>query len=224
MFTIMLRTIILYILVVLIMRLMGKRQIGELQPFELVITITISDLASLPMQDTRIPLIHGIIPIVTLLFLEILISIIQLKFESARLVISGKPSILINKGKIDINIMRSQRLNINDLMEEIRLKGYYNLEDIEFAILETSGQLSIIPKTSLSNATKEDVKVTCAQDTIPVTLILDGNVNHKNLKILGRDEKWLKSILNSKNINSPKEIFIALIDSKGKFYMQTYKQ
>ncbi|MDD3224217.1 MAG: DUF421 domain-containing protein [Clostridium sp.] len=224
MFTIMLRTIILYILVVLIMRLMGKRQIGELQPFELVITITISDLASLPMQDTRIPLIHGIIPIVTLLFLEILISIIQLKFESARLVISGKPSILINKGKIDINIMRSQRLNINDLMEEIRLKGYYNLEDIEFAILETSGQLSIIPKTSLSNATKEDVKVQCAQDTIPVTLILDGNVNHKNLKILGRDEKWLKSILNSKNINSSKEIFIALIDSKGKFYMQTYKQ
>lgn len=223
MFTIMLRTIILYILVVLIMRLMGKRQIGQLQPFELVITITISDLASLPMQDTRIPLIHGIIPIVTLLFLEILISIIQLKFENARLVISGKPSILINKGKIDVNIMRSQRLNINDLMEEIRLKGYYNLEDIEFAILETSGQLSIIPKTSLSNATKEDVKVQCSQDTIPVTLILDGNVNHKNLKILGRDERWLKSILNSKNVKSPKEIFIALIDSKGKFYMQTYK-
>ncbi|SMC23782.1 Uncharacterized membrane protein YcaP, DUF421 family [Clostridium acidisoli DSM 12555] len=223
MFIIMLRTIILYTLVVLIMRIMGKRQIGELQPFELVITIMISDLASLPMQDTRIPLIHGVIPIVTLLFLEILISLLQLKSETARLVISGKPSILINKGKIDIDIMRAQRLNLNDLLEEIRLKGYYNLEDIEFAILETSGQLSIIPKTELSNTTKKDLNVKCSQDTIPITLILDGKINYKNLKILGMDEKWLLTTLHSKNINSPKEVFIALSDSKGKFYMQTYK-
>jgi uncharacterized membrane protein YcaP (DUF421 family) len=220
----MIRTMILYTLVVLIMRLMGKRQIGELQPFELVITIMISDLASLPMQDTRIPLIHGVIPIITLLFLEIIISVLQLKSETARLIISGKPSILINKGKIDIDIMRAQRLNLNDLIQEIRLKGYYNLEDIEFAILETNGQLSIIPKTELSNATKKDLNIKCAQDSIPITLILDGQVNHKNLKLLGRDTKWLISTLNSKNINSPKEVFIALADSQGKFYMQTYDE
>jgi len=203
---------------------MGKRQIGELQPFELVITIMISDLASLPMQDTRIPLIHGVIPIITLLFLEIIISVLQLKSETARLVISGKPSILINKGQIDISIMRNQRLNINDLMEEIRLKGYYNLEDIEFAILETSGQLSIITKTELANATKKDINIKCSQDTIPITLILDGKINYKNLKISGRDEKWLLSTIHSKNISSPSKIFIALVDSKGKFYMQTYKE
>lgn len=224
MFIIMLRTFILYSLVVLIMRTMGKRQIGELQPYELVITIMISDLASLPMQDTRIPLIHGIIPIITLLFLEMTISLLQLKSEKARLIICGKPSILINKGKIDVEIMRNQRLNLNDLLEEIRLKGYYNLEDIEFAILETSGQLSIIPKTPLSNATKQDLNINCTQDTIPVTLILDGNINHKNLKIIGRDEKWLLNILNSKNINSSKEVFIALSNSQGKFYMQLYKK
>ncbi|WP_026883877.1 DUF421 domain-containing protein [Clostridium akagii] len=223
MFTILLRTIILYTLVVLIMRIMGKRQIGELQPFELVITIMISDLASLPMQDTRIPLIHGVIPIVTLLFLEIIISLLQLKSETARLVISGKPSILINNGKIDIDIMRNQRLNLNDLMEEIRLKGYYNLEDIEFAILETSGQLSIIPKTELANATKQDLNMKCPQDVIPITLILDGKINYKNLKILGKSEKWLITTLHSKNITSTKEVFIALANSKGKFYMQTYK-
>lgn len=223
MFTILIRTIILYILVVVVMRVMGKRQIGELQPFELVITIMISDLASLPMQDTRIPLIHGIIPIITLLFLEIIISIIQLKSEKARLVISGKPSILINKGNVDIEIMKNQRLNMNDLMEEIRLKGYYNLEDIEFAILETSGQLSIIPKTELSNATKEDVNIKCSQDTIPITLILDGIINYKNLAIIKQNEKWLMTTLRSKNINSPKDVFIALVDSKGKFYIQTYK-
>lgn len=223
MFILMIRTTILYILLVLVMRLMGKRQIGQLQPFELAITIIISDLASLPMQDTRIPILHGIIPIVTLLFIEIAVSILQLKIQTARLVISGKPSILINKGKVDIAELRSQRLNMNDLLEEVRLKGYYNLEDIEFAILETSGQLSIIPKTELSNATKEDVKIKCKQDTIPVTLILDGVVNKKNLQVINKDEKWLLSTLRSKNINSAKEVFIALVDSKGKFYTQLYE-
>lgn len=222
MFILMIRTIILYILIVVVMRVMGKRQIGELQPFELGITIIISDLASLPMQDTRIPIMHGIIPIITLLFIEILVSILQLKIQTARLIISGKPSILINNGKVDIAVMRSQRLNMNDLLEEIRIKGYYNIEDIEFAILETSGQLSVIPKTELSNATKEDVNVKSKQDTIPVTLILDGVVNRKNLDIINRDEKWLLSTLRSKNINSYKDVFIALVDSKGKFYTQLY--
>lgn len=206
------------------MRVMGKRQIGELQPFELVITIMISELASLPMQDTRIPLIHGIIPIVTLLFLEMLISIFELKSTTARLIFSGKPCIIINKGKVDTAVMKSQRLNLNDLFEEIRLQGYYDLENIEYAILETSGQLSIIPKTELSNATKQDLNIKCSQDTIPLTLILDGQINHKSLILAGRDEKWLYTILKSKNIESPKQVFIAVINSKGKFYMQTYEK
>lgn len=216
----MIRTVILYLLVVLVMRVMGKRQIGELQPFELVISIMISELASLPMQDTRIPLIHGIIPIVTLLFLEMIISVLELKSENARLVFSGKPSIIVSKGKLDRAVMKNQRININDFMEEIRLKGYYNLSDIEYAILETSGQLSIIPKTELSNTTKKDMDVNCTQDVIPVTLILDGKINYKNLKIAGRDEKWLLATLKSKKINSAKDVFIALVDSQGKFYMQ----
>lgn len=202
------------------MRVMGKRQIGQLQPFELVITIMISELASLPMQDTRIPLIHGVIPIVSLLLLEIIISILQLKSETARLILSGKPSILINKGTLDYKTMKNQRLNLNDLFEEIRLQGYYNLEDIEYAILETSGQLSIIPKTNLSNATKEDLNIQTAQDGLPITLILDGKINHKNLIIAGKNEKWLLDILKSKKINDYKKVFIAIINSKGKLYIQ----
>lgn len=217
----MIRTVILYLLVVLVMRVMGKRQIGELQPFELVISIMISELASLPMQDTRIPLIHGIIPIVTLLFLEMIISVLELKSENARLIFSGKPSIIVNKGKLDRTVMKNQRININDFMEEIRLKGYYNLSDIQYAILETSGQLSIIPKTELSTATKQDLNIKPSQDSIPITLILDGKINYKNLKISGRDEKWLLTTLNSKKISSAKDVFIALVDSQGKFYMET---
>ncbi|URZ01758.1 DUF421 domain-containing protein [Clostridium felsineum] len=222
MYIIMLRTIILYFLVVLIMRIMGKRQIGQLQPFELVITIMISELASLPMQDPRIPLIHGVIPIVTLLFLEIVLSLLQLKSEKARTVLCGEPTLLINKGKIDISALKSQRVNINDLMEELRLKDYFNVEDIEYAILETSGQISLIPKTHLTNATKQDLSLKVKQESVPVTIILDGKVNIANIKYLNKDAEWLMKELKKNNINSPKDVFLGLIDSKGQFYYQKY--
>lgn len=220
MFTVLIRTAILYFLVIISMRLMGKKQLGELQPFELAITIMISELASFPMQDTRIPIIHGVIAIITLLLIQTILSVLELKSEKVRLLLNGKPSILINNGKIDIKELRRQQFNINDLMEELRLQGHFNLDDIHFAILETSGQLSIIPKTNLAPATKGDLKVPFKQDTIPVTLILDGNINHNNLKILNKDENWLNEKLKRFNINSPKEVFIALIDSQGSFYYQ----
>lgn len=224
MFIVMLRTIILYFLVVLTMRSMGKRQIGQLQPFELVITIMISELASLPMQDTRVPLIHGIIPILTLLILEIILSVVQLKSEKSRAILCGEPTILINKGKIDVSALRDQRLNINDLMEELRLKDFFNVEDIEYAILETSGQLSIIPKTSLTVPTKQDLNINAKQETVPVTLILDGKVNIKNLSSINKDADWLMNMLKKNSANSPKDVFIALLDTNGKFYCQKYTE
>ncbi|WP_125153393.1 DUF421 domain-containing protein [Clostridium rectalis] len=220
MFTVLIRTIILYFIVIFSMRLMGKKQIGQLEPFELAITIMISELASLPMQDTRIPLIHGIIPIITLLLLQTILAIIQLKSEKFRKVINGQPSILIKDGKIDISQLRYQRFNLNDLMEELRLKGYYNIEDIEYAILETSGQLSIIPKTSLTPVTKEDMKIESSQDLLPITLILDGKINYDNLKLINKNPSWLNHKLKQNNIKEPEEIFLALLDSKGKFYFQ----
>lgn len=220
MFISLIRTMILYFVVVFTMRIMGKRQIGQLQPFELVIAIMISELASLPMQDNRIPLFHGVIPIITLLALQVVISVLQLKSEKARVVFCGKPSILIKNGIIDIQQLKEQRYNINDLMEEIRLQGYYNLEDIQYAILETSGQLSIIPKTGLTFPSKDDLNIKYSQDQLPVTLILDGNINRNNLNIIGKNESWLESQLKKNNILSSSRVFIALIDSKGKFYYQ----
>lgn len=219
-FIVMIRTIILYFVVVIIMRIMGKRQIGQLQPFELAIAIMISELASFPMQDTRIPLLHGIIPIVTLLILEISISVLQLKSEKSRKIICGTPSILIKNGKIDINQLREQKLNLDDLMEELRLKDYYDLGDIAYAILETSGQLSVIPKTALENVTKKDMKINCSQSSIPVTLIMDGKINYDNLKVINKDEEWLIKQLKDNNISSPSEVFIAVLDSQKKFFYQ----
>ncbi|MBZ9636781.1 DUF421 domain-containing protein [Clostridium sp. FP1] len=202
------------------MRMMGKKQIGELEPFELVIALMISELATFPMQDIRIPILHAIIPIVTLLFLQVATSFIELKSEKARKILTGAPSILIKNGKIDIAELRYQRFNINDLLEELRLKGYFNLSDIEYAILETSGELSILPKTGNSNITKDDLNLSLTQESLPIPLIMDGNVNFKNLKILEKDETWLNSILKKNNIDAAKDVFIGIIDSKNKFYYQ----
>lgn len=224
MFIVLIRAIILYFIVVFIMRLMGKRQIGQLQPFELVIALMVAELAATPMQDTEIPLLHGIIPIITLLVLQVLISALQLKSEAARIVFCGKPSILIEHGKININELKNNRLNLNDLLEELRLKEYYNLEDIEYAILETGGQISIIPKSDIVPATRKDLKILPVEDKLPVTLILDGKINNNNLKFINKDESWLNGQLKKKNILSPDQVFLALFDSKGKFVYQLKKE
>lgn len=220
MFIVLIRTIILYFLVILSMRLMGKKQIGELEPFELAITIMISELASLPMQDTEIPLLHGMIPILTLLIIQTTLSVLQLKSEKIRLWVNGKPSILIDQGKIIMQELKNQRFNINDLMEELRLQGYYDIQDVEYAILETSGQLSVIPKTNKSTVTKEDLFIQASQDKVPITLILDGKVNLDNLKVAQKDEQWLKNQLKQNQISSYSELIIGLINSKGQFYYQ----
>lgn len=224
MFILLIRSIILYFIVVFIMRIMGKKQIGQLQPFELVIALMISELAAMPMQNTSIPLFHGIIPIVTLLALQILISTLQLKSEVARLIFCGKPSILIEKGKINMKELKNNRVNLNDLMEELRLKDYYNLEDIEYAILETGGQISIIPKSELEAATRKDLNINTSQDMLPVTLILDGRINSKNLKLINKDRSWLNSQLSKRNIASADQVLLALLDSKGKLTYQLKKE
>jgi len=149
-----------------------------------------------------------------------LFSLIQLKSEKIRSLINGEPSILIEKGKIDFQELKNQRFNINDLMEELRLQGYYDLENIEYAILETSGQLSIIPKTGESPVTKKDLSLQFTQERLPVTLILDGKINKNNLKLIKKDEKWLENKLKKDNISSYDELLIAILNSKGNLYYQ----
>ena len=156
MFIVLIRTVILYSLVILVMRLMGKRQIGELQPYEFVITIMISDLAALPMQDTRLPLILGIIPIVTLLFIKTVLTQLQLKSQFTRKVLEGEPCILVCKGKINYQSLKKQQINLDELMEELRLAGYFDLSNVEYAILENNGQLSFLTSQSSSDSGGSD--------------------------------------------------------------------
>ena len=153
------RTIILFIVVVIGLRLMGKKQIGQLQPYELVIVIMLSALAAIPMQDTGISLFTGLFPIITLLLVEVALSYLSLKSERARGIICGTPSVLIENGKIVEQELKRLRYNINDLLEQLRAKNMSNIADIEFAILETSGQLSVIPKSQKRPVVPADLNI-----------------------------------------------------------------
>ncbi|NLY44163.1 MAG: DUF421 domain-containing protein [Clostridiaceae bacterium] len=214
------RTIFLYILVITALRLMGKRQIGELQPSELVVAIMISDLAAIPMQDTGIPLINGILPIATLIIAEVFFSYITLKSQKARAIISGTPSILIENGKINEKELENLRFNIDDLLEELRVNNCPNIADVEFAILETSGQLSVIPKSQKSPVTAEDLNIPTKYVGLPLTLISDGKVNYNNLAKAHLSRQWLKDELSKLGVKDITDVFFASLDTEGKLYYQ----
>ena len=220
MFIILIRTVILYSLVVIVMRLMGKRQIGELEPYEFVITIMISDLASMPMQDSRFPLLLGVVPIITLLFLKTILSVIDLKFQSARKIIDGEPTILIYNGKINYLALKKQQLNIDELLEELRIANHFNLDEIKCAILENGGQLSILPKNYNCNSSDNTCKTKEAK--LPKVLVCDGKINTNTLTSINKNKDWILNVLKKHNINSIKDVLIAMYDTEGNFKYQLY--
>ena len=209
------RSIILYVLVLLVMRLMGKREIGQLQPFELAISIMIADLASIPMTDIGIPIFNGIIPILGLLTMHLIISVINLKSMRAREIICGKPSILIYRGKINEKILKKERFTINELEERLRTDNVFNFGDVEYAILETSGQVTVIQKPEKRNTIPEDFNITPEYEGIPYDLVIDGKVMEKNLQQIGKDYNWLKKQAEKFKIK-PEEALIITIDGKKK--------
>ena len=213
------RAIVLYILVLIVMRLMGKREIGQLQPFELAIAIMIADLASIPMTDTGVPISNGIVPILGLLFMHLLISIINLKSMKAREIICGKPRILIYRGKIDENALKKERFTLNELQERLRDKNIVNIFDVEYAILETSGQISVIEKPNKRYTIPEDFGITPEYEGIPYDLVVDGKVMTKNLKKIKKDYKWLESEV-LKFGYRPNQALLVTIDGKGQIFSQ----
>lgn len=221
MFILIIRTIILYTYLILIMRVMGKRQIGELEPVDFVVSLMISELATLPMSDNRIPLIYAIVPITTLVFLQVLTSFMELKSERFRIILNGKPSIVIKDGLVNVEELRQLRYNLADLLAELRQQGFFNIMEIHYAILETDGSLSVVPYTPYEPPTRQDLKINIEDEPIPMPVILDGVINFENLKALGKDTYWLNKKLNHNNIKSHKEVLIGIVySSKHKFYYQ----
>ena len=179
----------------------------------------IADLASVPMADTGIPITNGIIPILALLLIDLLISIVNLKSIKGRNIICGKPSILIFRGKIDEQIIKKEKITVNELQERLREKNIFNLGDVEYAILETSGQLTVIQKPSKRNLIPEDLEIEPEYEGIPYDLVIDGKVMNENLKKIGRDYNWLLKQTEKFNIK-PKQALVVTFDGKGQIYCQ----
>lgn len=213
------RAIVLYILVLIVMRLMGKREIGQLQPFELAIAIMIADLASIPMTDTGVPISNGIVPILGLLVMHLLISIINLKSMKAREIICGKPRILIYRGRIDEEALKKERFTINELQERLRDKNIINVFDVEYAILETNGQISVIEKPNKRNTIPEDFGINPEYEGLSYDLVIDGKIMNDNLKILEKNYNWLETEI-LKFGYKPEEALLVTIDGKGQIFSQ----
>ncbi|MBQ4248508.1 MAG: DUF421 domain-containing protein [Clostridia bacterium] len=214
------RTIILYILIIAALRLTGKRQLGELQPSELVLSIMISDLACVPMANTGIPLLGGVIPMVTIVSMEIILSYIILKSNKARRVITGQPSIIISKGVVNQREMERLRINIDDLMEELRQKSIVSIEEVNYAILETTGKLSVFPRDDLNAVQRSDIDIKVERYApMPVPVIADGELDRQNLERLGLDERWLKKTLSERGISDKKGVLYMTVDENKKAFI-----
>jgi len=201
------------------MRFMGKREISQLQPFEVVISIMIADLATTPMSDTGTPILYGIIPILGLLMMHIIISVINLKSIKVREIICGKPRILMFRGRIDEKAMIKENFTINELQERLRVNGIFNLEDVEYAILETSGQITVIPKPNKRGTTPEDFGIEPEYVGISYDLVVDGKVMTDNLVKLGKDYKWLAKQTEKFHMR-PEDALVVVISGNGSIFCQ----
>lgn len=213
------RTLILYFCVVIALRIMGKRQLGELQPSELVVAIMISDLACVPMQSVSIPLIDGIVPIFSLVLIELVFSVAVLKSELLRKIITGRPTQIIRDGKLLPEKMAELRICIDDIVEQLRLAGYPSIESVDSAVIETNGQLSVIPKESERPVSCGDLSIFPRQTHAPHILIADGKIRRKNMRDAGLDTSWIERVLSEHNISRIEKVMLLSV-SDGDVYLQ----
>ncbi|MBR7082256.1 MAG: DUF421 domain-containing protein [Oscillospiraceae bacterium] len=212
------RTVILYIVIMASMRLMGKRQLGQLEPSELVVAVLISDLAASPLQDNAIPLMHGLIPVVILVCCEILVSGAVVKSIKFRAFICGKPSVLIKNGVIDQREMHKNRFTIDELTEELRGQGITEIDKVKYAILETDGSLSVLPYPSACPVTASQLGLEPEDSGYPVIIINNGRVLDGNLRVKGLNDAWLRKQLKNRGISSPDEVYLMSVNDLGQIY------
>ncbi|MBR0366725.1 MAG: DUF421 domain-containing protein [Clostridia bacterium] len=221
MLIIVIRTLILYAVVILSLRIMGKRQIGELQPAELVVAIMISDLATIPMESVNTPLMSGVVPVITLMLAEVILSFMSLKSSAVRRVVVGSPSVVIYDGKIIEREMERMRFNLDDLLEELRINNCPDIADVEVAVIETSGKLSVIPRTNARAATVDDLELkNVSPSGLPCTVIMDGKINEYELKRSGKDTVFIDRMIKDNGARTVKDVFVMTINAEGKLYIQ----
>ena len=219
MLTMFVRAFVLYVLVILLMRLMGKRQIGQLQPFELVFSVIVADLAASPMSDVGIPLLYGVMPIAALMLCYALFSLVALKSERARELLSGKPAVLVQQGVVDEDEMRRQGMTLTELMEQMRECGVANLSDVGCAVLEISGKVNVFPLSEKRAVTPGDLNLRPGYENLPLPLVLDGKVQEDSLRAASRSAKWLQAELSRFSVDVP-GTYLCLLNTDGVLCVQ----
>ena len=215
-----LRTVFFYFAILILLRIMGKREVGQLSPFDLVVSVLIAESAANSIETLEDPLLVGLIPIVTLTCLQIIISIISLKSKKLQSLINGRPTLLIEDGKINEENMRRSRYTIYELIEQLRLQKTPALNDVEFAILEMSGKLSVLPKANSRAVQPSDMGMNLSKEDLPALLVVDGTVNKQGLQALGNDEDWLHQELEKNGVSDIENLLVASIDRNGKLFIQ----
>lgn len=214
------RVLVVYLIVLLYLRIMGKRQLGEMQPFELVLTLLLADIASLPMTQNSMPLLFSVVPLTALVILHFLVSCISRKSPQWRKIFNGKPVLVVTPQGIIFDELKKLNMSLDDLMEGIRSCNYFNIEDCLYVIVETNGSFSVIPKIATSPVTNENLKLNLPESTLPIMLISGGKIISSNLKTAKMDKTTLFSILKANNIKFIKEVLILTLDTEGKIYIQ----
>ncbi|MFO2548198.1 DUF421 domain-containing protein [Alicyclobacillus cycloheptanicus] len=213
------RVIILYVLVMVALRVMGKREIGQLSVFDFVVSVMLAELSTLPMEDTKVSLWRSVLSISMLVLLQIIVALIQLKSHRFRHWVDGEPSVLIEHGNIKDREMKKTRYTMHDLLMQLRDKGIANVADVEFAILETSGQLSVFPKAEKRPLTPEDLNRAVIHETIPLPVIVDGAPVQKTLEVLGKTQSWLEQELERRGYGTMQDVFYAAVDQNGQLHI-----
>lgn len=214
------RTIVIYLLVILSIRIMGKRQISELRPSELVVALLISDLAAVPMQETGTPLLYGILPIFLLVALELLLSGIMLKFPAFERLISGNPVTVIRHGTLDVNALKKLRLSVDDLMEAMRMQNVFDISEVDYAVAETNGHITLFPHPAAKPVTCGDIQVSGEYTGMPALVISDGAFCHWGLQLCGHDEQTVRGLLKENSL-SPDGVFLMTLSAAGRFFILT---
>lgn len=217
MLTILLRTVLVYVILVATMRLLGKRQLGELEVSELVTTLLISEIASLPIIDQNIPIMYAVIPLVTILAIEVVLSVILLKCPRLKGISSSRPSILIRHGELDQKELRRNRISVDELLSEIRQSGIATPEEVDYVIVEQNGRISVLPKKNAQPPSAEALHIKMEENGLVHVIIQDGHINHYNLKLLDLSREWLEQTLREAGVSS-KQVFFLGRDDGGKLY------
>lgn len=220
MFNVIIKTILLYIIVIFAMRLMGKKQASQLQPYELVITLMISEVATTPMDNPGIPMTYGIIPAVTLILLYYFLNFLCLKSKKLHVLFGGSPAILIHNGRLIYKDIKRLGYNLSDLLEQLRISGYTKISEIQYAILETNGQLSVLPYASYAPLTPNDMGVEVQEDTLYTAVILDGKFYPNGLEILGHTKESIQKMMHTLGFNNIRDILLMTISDSGDVFIQ----